>query len=78
MVLTDAGDNLVSIEVITDSNATFYYTNVSIQRGYSIGSSSLQIEGGSQGYGGISRVTHSIYFYGEESTSSGYRFYGSR
>jgi len=81
LVLTDVGDNLVDMELITDSNATLYFTNIKIERGYSLGSSSLNfVDPGTYGVdGAVSRTTHYLYFsYYTSPTYSDYSFKGTR
>src|SRR5687767_8775058 len=57
VILIDAGNNMVNLELVTDSNPTFYYNNLTVQRGYSLYSSDLLIDGdGINAY--LSRTTH--------------------
>jgi len=81
LVILDAGENLVDMELMTDSNSTFYFSNISVNRGYSLGSESLILEdAGSYGVGAsVNRTTHDLYlYYYSGSSYYDYSFRGTR
>src|SRR5688572_2169649 len=43
--IIDVGDNLVNLELVTDSNPTFYYSNLTVERGNFFNSEYLTIRG---------------------------------
>jgi hypothetical protein len=70
--IIDVGDNLVNLELVTDSNPTFYYSGVKVERGNWLNSSDLRITDNNLNVY-ISRTTHDITFYNYG--SSGYYEY---
>jgi hypothetical protein len=81
LIITDVGDFKVNIELITDSNPTYYFTNVSVDRGYSLYSDQLRLSDDvTYGVGGyVHRINHSIYFnYHNQPSNYDYFFRGDR
>jgi hypothetical protein len=77
LILTDVGDHFVNLELMTDSNPTFYFTNLQVDRGHFIASADLRIDGGNVD-AWINRNTHYIAFVHYSSSYYDYRFDGTR
>ena len=81
LIITDAGDFKADMQLVSDSNPTFYFTNVTIQRGFSLVSQELRFyTSGSYGAGGgINRTNHSAYLLYQSGPSYyDFTFYGNR
>lgn len=76
-ILTDVGDNLVNIELITDSNSTIYFNALKVERGYSLSSDNLRIDGDNIDVW-INRNTHSIRLAHYTASMYDYEFNGER
>jgi hypothetical protein len=77
VILTDVGDNVVNIELISDSNATMYFNNLKVERGYFLNSADLRIDATNIRIW-ISRTNHDMTFRHDDGSTYDWSFYGTR
>jgi hypothetical protein len=81
LIITDAGDFKVNMELITDSNPTYYFTGISVERGYSLSSQYLNFYDNIT-YGvdaEVNRINHSVHLsYYDGGSYYDYYFNGDR
>jgi len=78
IIVTDAGENLIDIELTSTLNPTFYFTNLEVTRGFGLTSHLLRVNSQDLSIWFNRNTDHISFVYYGNSSYAEYYFYGTR